>query len=80
MALGPQGGVEAAAGLADVGGSLGTYNAGGNATTFHGKTGFKRAVRDAVTLSVGARVELNLTLEVGALAESVTVIESCPLA
>jgi len=30
------------AGLADVGGSLGTYNAGGNATTFHGKTGFKR--------------------------------------
>ena len=30
------------AGLADVGGSLGTYNAGGNGTTFHGKTGFKR--------------------------------------
>src|SRR5438105_2241094 len=30
------------AGLADVGGSLGTYNAGGNATTFHGKTGLKR--------------------------------------
>jgi len=29
-------------GLADVGGSLGTYNAGGNGTTFHGKTGFKR--------------------------------------
>src|SRR5919206_3860 len=30
------------AGLADVGGSLGTYNAMGNATTFHGKSGFKR--------------------------------------
>ena len=29
-------------GLADVGGSLGTYNAGGNGTTFHGKGGFKR--------------------------------------
>jgi hypothetical protein len=29
-------------GLADVGGSLGTYNAGGNGTTFHGKAGFKR--------------------------------------
>ena len=29
-------------GLADVGGSLGSYNAGGNGTTFHGKTGFKR--------------------------------------
>src|SRR5207249_2129746 len=29
-------------GLADVGGSLGTYNGGGNATTFHGKGGLKR--------------------------------------
>src|SRR6267142_6226076 len=38
-----------------------------------GKLGFKRAIRDAVTLSVGARVELNLTLEIGALADSVTV-------
>ncbi|MCX6628225.1 MAG: carboxypeptidase-like regulatory domain-containing protein, partial [Candidatus Solibacter sp.] len=38
-----------------------------------GKEGFKRTVRDAVTLSVGGRVELNLSLEIGALAESVTV-------
>ena len=38
-----------------------------------GKEGFKRTVRDAITLSVGGRVELNLTLEIGALAESVMV-------
>ena len=37
------------------------------------KEGFKRTVRNAVTLSVGGRVELNMALDIGVLTEAVTV-------
>jgi hypothetical protein len=43
------------------------------------KTGFKSLVRSRVTLSVNDRVELNLTLEVGSQAESVTVTADASL-
>ena len=44
------------------------------------KTGFKRAVRDQIELNVNARLELNLTLEVGAMAETITVTGEAPAA
>ncbi|MCU1235769.1 MAG: hypothetical protein JWP63_3736 [Candidatus Solibacter sp.] len=43
------------------------------------KPGFKNLVRSRVTLSVNDRVELNLTLEVGSQAESVTVTADASL-
>jgi len=43
------------------------------------KTGFKRAVRDEIELNVNARLELNLALEVGAMAETITVTGEGPL-
>src|SRR6185369_5312599 len=43
------------------------------------KTGFKSLVRTRITLSVNDRVELNLTLEVGSQAESVTVTADASL-
>jgi hypothetical protein len=43
------------------------------------KTGFKRAVRDEIELNVNARLELNLALEVGAMAETITVTGDAPL-
>ncbi|HWR49681.1 MAG TPA: TonB-dependent receptor, partial [Bryobacteraceae bacterium] len=42
-------------------------------------TGFKKAVRDGVEVRVNDRIELNLTLEVGAASESVTVTAETPL-
>src|SRR5690349_13937742 len=36
--------------------------------------GFKKAIRDGVTLTVGGTVALDMTLEVGALTEQVTVM------
>ena len=43
------------------------------------KLGFKRAVRDQIELNVNARLELNLTLEVGAVADTITVTGEAPL-
>src|SRR5262245_51584862 len=43
------------------------------------KTGFKRAVRDQIEVNVNARLELNLTLEVGAIADTITVTGEAPL-
>src|SRR3954454_19118287 len=43
------------------------------------KTGFKKLVQSRVTLSVNDRVELNLALQVGAQAESITVSENASL-
>ena len=43
------------------------------------KTGFKSLVQSKVTLSVNDRVELNMTLEVGSQAESITVSEDMSL-
>ncbi|MEO8368398.1 MAG: carboxypeptidase-like regulatory domain-containing protein [Candidatus Solibacter sp.] len=43
------------------------------------KPGFKRAVRDQIELNVNARLEMNLTLEVGAAAETITVTGEAPL-
>src|SRR5260370_28967810 len=43
------------------------------------KAGFKKLVQSRVTLSVNDRVELNLTLEAGMQAESVTVTENASL-
>jgi hypothetical protein len=43
------------------------------------KSGFKRVVRDQIELNVNARLELNLTLEVGAVAETITVTGEAPL-
>ena len=43
------------------------------------KPGFKRAVRDQIELNVNARLELNLTLEVGAVADTITVTGEAPL-
>lgn len=40
-----------------------------------GKEGFKRAVRQEVTLHLGARITIDLLLEVGALSQEVTVSE-----
>jgi hypothetical protein len=42
-------------------------------------TGFKKAVRSGVELNVGARIALDLTLEVGQIAESVEVTAEAPL-
>jgi hypothetical protein len=42
-------------------------------------TGFKRTVRSGVVLSLNARIEINLTLELGAMTESVSVIAEAPL-
>lgn len=41
--------------------------------------GFKRAVRDGITLKVDQRAQVNLALEVGELTESVEVISEAPL-
>jgi hypothetical protein len=43
------------------------------------KTGFKNLVRSGISLSVNDRLELNLTLEVGSQAESITVTADAPL-
>ncbi len=43
------------------------------------KTGFKNFVRSGITLSVNDRLELNLTLEVGSQAESITVTADASL-
>jgi len=43
------------------------------------KTGFKRAVRDQIEVNVNARLELNLTLEVGAVSDTITVTGEAPL-
>ena len=43
------------------------------------RLGFKRAVRDQIELNVNARLELNLTLEVGAVADTITVSGKAPL-
>ena len=42
-------------------------------------TGFKRSVRGPVELSVGSRMEINLSLEVGSVADTVTVTAEAPL-
>ena len=42
-------------------------------------TGFKRTVRSGVVLPLNARIEINLTLELGAMTESVSVIAEAPL-
>ncbi len=41
--------------------------------------GFKKMVRSGVTVNVGGRAEINLTLDVGALAETVEVTADAPL-
>jgi len=43
------------------------------------KTGFKRSVRDSIEVNVQARLELNITLEVGAVADTITVTAETPL-
>ena len=43
------------------------------------REGFKRIVRDGIEVNVNARLELNLTLEIGALADTVTVTAEAPL-
>ena len=43
------------------------------------KTGFKRIVRDGIEVNVNARLELNLVLEVGAVADTITVTGEAPL-
>ncbi len=42
-------------------------------------TGFKRLVRGPVEVSIGASVEINLTIEVGNVSESVTVTSEAPM-
>ncbi|MBI4875214.1 MAG: carboxypeptidase regulatory-like domain-containing protein [Acidobacteria bacterium] len=42
-------------------------------------TGFKRIVRGGITLPLSTRLEINLTLELGALAETVSVTAQAPL-
>jgi len=41
--------------------------------------GFKKAIRSGITLSVGTRSRVDVTMELGALTESVTVIADAPL-
>lgn len=41
--------------------------------------GFKRLVRSGITVNVGARLEINLSLEIGAVAETVQVTAEAPL-
>lgn len=41
--------------------------------------GFKRLVRSGITVSVGTRLEINLSLEIGAVAETVQVTAEAPL-
>lgn len=41
--------------------------------------GFKKVVRDGIEVRVNDRVEINITLEIGAAAESITVIGETPL-
>jgi hypothetical protein len=41
--------------------------------------GFKRLVRSGITVNVGARLEINLALEIGAVAETVQVTAEAPL-
>ena len=41
--------------------------------------GFKRLVREGISLTVGQRIRLDLTLEVGAITENITVTGSAPL-
>jgi hypothetical protein len=43
------------------------------------QTGFKRAVRSGVTLQVDQRAQVDIALELGGIAESVTVTEEAPL-
>ena len=43
------------------------------------KEGFKRFVHDGIELNVNARLELNMALELGALAETMTVTGEAPL-
>ncbi len=43
------------------------------------KQGFKRSVRDAIEVNVNARLELNLSLEIGAMADTITVTGEAPL-
>ncbi len=43
------------------------------------RTGFKRFVRDGIEVHVNDRLEVNILLEVGAMAETVTVTEEAPL-
>ncbi|MCX6631596.1 MAG: TonB-dependent receptor [Candidatus Solibacter sp.] len=43
------------------------------------KAGFKRAVRSGIEVNVNARLELNLTVELGTLTETVTVTGEAPL-
>ena len=42
-------------------------------------SGFKRSVRDGIEVNVNARLELNMTLEVGAVADTLTVTGEAPL-
>src|SRR5947209_7031752 len=43
------------------------------------REGFKRFVRDGIEVNVNARLELNLSLEVGAVADTITVSGEAPL-
>ena len=51
----------------------------GNYTVAASTTGFKRAVREDIVLQVGGNTTLNFELQVGDVAESVTVTEAAPL-
>lgn len=42
-------------------------------------TGFKKAIRSGVTVNVASRLDIGITMEIGELAESVTVTEEAPL-
>lgn len=61
----------------------GYYEAGlllpGNYRVSAGHTGFKQTVRDGITLLTSGRVEVNVTLELGNVSESITVTEQAPL-
>ena len=51
----------------------------GNYTVAASATGFKRAVREDIVLQVGGNTTVNFELQVGDVAESVTVTEAAPL-
>ena len=51
----------------------------GNYTIVTELSGFKRLVREGITLRLGQQLQLDLSLEIGGLTEEVTVVAEAPL-
>jgi hypothetical protein len=78
-ALNPDTGFSRQAVTADDGGFVVTLLPPGRYTISAELTGFRRAVREGIVVTVGARPTVNLDLQVGAVTEAVTVTSAVPL-